>query len=167
MVVGNSRLEAEISEDLTTVRIRLRGQFLEPFELTAPLSVRTDKVVFELTELERMNSVGVRQWDHWMRAISKSAPKAVIELKGMPGFFVDLFNLIHEFVPEPYRVESFYLPCYCEQCEVSSETLVSSADEPLPRRVEQLPALACGTCGQQLDVDIVSDRYFQFMKKSL
>ena len=136
---------------------------------TFPLKISKEQhsLTLELDGLSRMISIGVRQWDQWLVALRKANPNLVINLVNIPTFFVELFNVIHEFVPRPYAVKSFYVQYYCESCEKSVDVLFKwqSASDFL-KSVKDLPAVQCDQCESSLQMDFNSDRILYFLEKS-
>lgn len=158
--------EAKVLGTLADPTISLVGDLTAPHAF--PLKVTKDhrSITFEMDGFTRMNSIGVRQWDQWMAALRAANPKLVIKLVNIPYFFVELFNVIHEFVPRPYVVNSFYLQYYCDSCEKPVDVLVSGQSGAFPKSVKDLPAMNCDVCQSQLQMDFVSDRIFFFLEKS-
>ncbi len=134
-----------------------------------PLKISTEQrsLTLEMDGFSRMNSIGVRQWDQWMAALRKSNPNLVINLVKIPTFFVELFCVIHDFVPRPYAVKSFYLQYYCENCEKSVDVFFDcQSASGFPRNVKDLPTVQCDQCKSSLQMDFISDRIFYFLEKS-
>lgn len=147
--------------------VRISGDLVgnHPFPLKISKEQRT--LTIEMEGFSRMNSIGVRQWDQWMGALRKENPSLIINLIEMPTFFVELFNVIHEFVPSPFVVKSFYLQYYCDQCEKSVDVLFkwpSGAD--FTKSAKDLLPVQCDHCGSTLQMDFNSDRIFNFLQKS-
>jgi hypothetical protein len=147
--------------------LRLEGQLLGDTKLPIQPSAGLNSVTIDLAGLSRINSMGVRQWDRWMVAIRKANSKALIRLVHLPSFFIDLFNVIHEFVPRPYAVESFCIPFYCSKCDRSLDFLVErDATGRLPENVEDFPEIECDHCKIPMQLDIQSGRALNFIDRA-
>lgn len=147
--------------------VRLDGQLLGDTQLPIPLPADLISVTLDLAGLGKINSMGVRQWDRWMFSIRKANTRALIRLVHVPSFFIDLFNVIHEFVPRPYAVESFCVPYYCEQCDHSLDFLIErDRAGKLPKNLGGLPEVHCDRCNIPMQVDLESDRCFSFLERA-
>lgn len=147
--------------------VRLDGQLLGDTQLPIPLPAELRSVTLDLAGLRRINSMGVRQWDRWMVSIRSANSRALIRLVHVPSFFTDLFNVIHEFVPRPYTVESFFVPYYCETCDKSLEFLIEKDEEgKFPQDLHELPDINCEKCGIPMQIDLESDRCFSFLARA-
>lgn len=146
---------------------RLEGQLLGDQSLPIQASAGLNSVTIDLAGLNRINSMGVRQWDRWMVSIRKANSKALIRLVHVPSFFIDLFDMIHEFVPRPYAIESFCIPFYCSKCDRSLDLLVErDATGKLPESVEDFPDVECDHCKIPMQLDIQPGRALNFIYRA-
>jgi hypothetical protein len=160
-------LEVQVAGSYDEPVIHLKGKMLGDFPLPIKPNSHFKTVTFDLAELQRMNSMGVRQWAQWMGSIRRPNPDLVIHLLNIPTFFVELFNYIHKFVPEPYSVESFQVAYYCDSCEKTVPLLIGkSASGELPTNTSELPECHCQDCGAPQQFDVASDRFFKFLERS-
>jgi hypothetical protein len=168
MFLSNHKdLRIELEGDATDPILRISGQLLGDEPLPLPASSKLSSVTLDLAGLNRINSMGVRQWDRWMVSIRKSNSNTLIRLLHVPSFFVDLFNIIHEFVPRPYAVESFCVPLYCGECDSSLDFLVERNDAGvLPKSLDELPQIDCDRCRIPLQVDVHSGRSLSFLDRA-
>jgi len=117
-------------------------------------------VAFQLAEVRRINSCGVREWVNFVRdlphvtdlSFSHCSPAIVTQL-----------NMIYNFRGSA-RIRSFYAPYVCEACGAEEEKLV---DVPGPAGGRQeLPSFACSQCGATMEFDDLPERYLSFLAES-
>jgi hypothetical protein len=133
--------EIDENADFAELRRRLRGA-----------------VAFQLGEVRRINSCGVREWVNFVRdlphvtdlSFSHCSPAIVTQL-----------NMIYNFRGNA-RIRSFYAPYVCEQCGQEEEKLV---DVPTHGR-QEIPVFACSQCGATMEFDDLPERYLSFLAES-
>lgn len=117
-------------------------------------------VAFQLAEVRRINSCGVREWVNFVRdlphvtdlSFSHCSPAIVTQL-----------NMIYNFRGSA-RIRSFYAPYVCERCGQEEEKLV---DVPAPGSGRhELPSFACAQCGATMEFDDLPERYLSFLAES-
>jgi len=163
------------------LRIRIAGDKAEPVvSVLGPMNGETpvdlsglvglDTVFFDLEGLIRINSLGVRQWSTVMATFRKSNPAAVVFLKNCPRFFIETMNMIYEFVPGPFAVESFRMPFYCDACDESAECIAVRGQHyhEMEDHCENVDIgeVLCPKCGAPMKMDFVGNSYFKFLPKS-
>ena len=126
---------------------------LEPFaDSPPPLTVDLAGVVF-------VNSVGLREWIHFLRAARSRGP---VTLTRCSDRMVMQLNMVADAV-EGATVESFLAPYGCDACD-HEETVELNVrqDFPLGRR-SAIPARACSRCGQPMKLAESPSRYLLFL----
>jgi hypothetical protein len=117
-------------------------------------------VAFQLAEVRRINSCGVREWVNFVRdlphvtdlSFSHCSPAIVTQL-----------NMIYNFRGSA-RIRSFYAPYVCERCGQEEEKLV---DVPSPTSGRhELPSFGCSQCGSAMEFDDLPERYLSFLAES-
>jgi len=134
--------EIDENADFIELRRRLRGA-----------------VAFQLAEVRRINSCGVREWVNFVRdlphvtdlSFSHCSPAIVTQL-----------NMIYNFRGAA-RIRSFYAPYVCEKCGQEEEKLV---DVPSTGSSHELPSFACSQCGATMEFDDLPERYLSFLAES-
>jgi hypothetical protein len=136
--------EIDENADFVELRRRLRGT-----------------VAFQLAEVRRINSCGVREWVNFVRdlphvtdlSFSHCSPAIVTQL-----------NMIYNFRGNA-RIRSFYAPYVCEKCGQEEEKLV---DVPAQHgeHAAAIPSFACSQCGATMEFDDLPERYLSFLAES-
>lgn len=135
--------EIDENADFIELRRRLRGT-----------------VAFQLAEVRRINSCGVREWVNFVRdlphvtdlSFSHCSPAIVTQL-----------NMIYNFRGNA-RIRSFYAPYVCERCGAEEEKLVDVPTQAGAR--QEIPSFACSSCGATMEFDDLPERYLSFLAES-
>ncbi|HTE55047.1 MAG TPA: STAS domain-containing protein [Kofleriaceae bacterium] len=110
------------------------------------------RVVIDVRGVERMNSMGVRNWIDFMERLQSRTSEIVI--RQMPPAMVSQASMITTFIGDS-RVESFLSPWYCPGCENTIEQLHGYLDD--------LPiAIACPKCRTPMELDWDREAYLAF-----
>jgi hypothetical protein len=116
-------------------------------------------VAFQLAEVRRINSCGVREWVNFVRdlphvtdlSFSHCSPAIVTQL-----------NMIYNFRGAA-RIRSFYAPYVCDRCGQEEEKLVDVSSQATSGH--ELPSFTC-TCGAVMEFDDLPERYLSFLAES-
>lgn len=131
--------------------ITIGGAITEETRLEVP-NVRGRRVVIDTRGVERMNSMGVRNWIDFMDRLHAQTRDIVI--RHMPPPMVSQASMISTFTGHS-RVESFLSPWYCPACDNTVEQLHSFGDE--------LPfTIPCTRCRMPMELDWDRDSYLAF-----
>ena len=138
--------DVDENADFSALRPRLRGP-----------------VLFDLADVRRINSCGVREWVNFHRELSELADASSLSLEYLscsPAVVAQL-NTISNF-RGPARVRSFLVPYVCEGCNGEEIRQVEVASHP-PSTA--LPDFPCVRCGARLVLDDLPDRYLSFLRE--
>lgn len=136
--------EIDENADFTELKKRLRGP-----------------VVFQLAEIRRINSCGVREWVNFVRDLpvvteltfSHCSPAIVTQL-----------NMIFNFRGTA-KVRSFYAPYICEACGHEEDKLLDVQSQ-FPGGKFRAPEFTCEKCGAAMEFDDLPERYLSFLNES-
>ena len=139
--------EIDENADFIDLRRRLRGA-----------------VAFQLGEVRRINSCGVREWVNFVRdlphvtelSFSHCSPAIVTQL-----------NMIYNFRGRA-KIRSFYAPYVCDACGREEEQLIDvptqlSGSGPV---APTLPSFACPACHAPMEFDDLPERYLSFLAEA-
>jgi hypothetical protein len=150
-------LSGEIDEnvDFADLRSRLRGP-----------------VVFQLSEVRRINSCGVREWVNFVRELASPEKEGggvtdLVFTACSPAIVTQL-NMIYNFRGQAV-VRSFLAPYVCKECDHETEKLLDvrqhfSATGPGRNRTP--PEFTCEKCSGRLEFDDLPERYLSFLNDS-
>jgi hypothetical protein len=116
------------------------------------------RATFDLAGLRRINSLGVRFWMEFIKAIGSHQ----LAYRRCAPAFVEQLNSILNF-RGPAKVESILAPYLCESCgSVRYEELVVDRDVS-KANMSVLPNRACPQCRTEMVFDDIPERYLQFL----
>jgi anti-anti-sigma regulatory factor len=144
--------------------VKVTGVIDEDNEL-APLADRltgTVTAVIDLSEIERINSCGVRDWVNWLGKVEKSGAKTVL-IECSPSIVAQI-NLVNNFTGQGV-VKSFYAPYFCPNCDLEKVLLVETRDMAGQHPFKS-PSCRCDECDGPMDFDDMEESYFAFMQNS-
>jgi hypothetical protein len=116
-------------------------------------------VRFDLAEVRRVNSCGVREWVNLHRDMVEDPPVTVLEYHACAPSVVAQLNTISNF-RGPAQIKSFLAPYVCEACNREETRLIQVRGDP---RATALPEFSCADCGRSLVFDDIPDRYLSFL----
>ena len=120
---------------------------------------------FDLGEVTRMNSCGVREW----LLLLERLPQAMkIIFSAVPEHFIEQANMIpNVFGRKTNHVETFFAPYHCSTCGRDQSCMLEPAGVTFSPTGDVLkaPALKCEKCGGILAFDWVEEEYFAFLKR--
>jgi len=154
-----SRLEWVVEGGGTELRVKIRGSVDEFSEFAPLLSELADKthVRLDLSDIERINSCGVREWVNFMRAIPAQLN---VQLERCSPPMVSQINMIANFVGTA-RVASVEAPFVCGACGHEEDVLLSVEAGTVPSVTEQ----RCSKCGDATELDDFEESYFGFLTR--
>lgn len=151
-------MDISISHEPELVTVKLAGVINEDNDLAEHLDLIDGSwVAINLSDVERINSCGLRDWVNWINALEAKGSKMLFLECSLS--IVAQINVVNNFTGTG-RIKSLYLPYYCEACNEAHPRLYEAEDlapEQLP------PASRCIGCEQIMDFDDMPDTYFAFL----
>jgi anti-anti-sigma regulatory factor len=145
--------------DAAGTAVALRGDIDEKSGFARLVDDVKDGAVLDLSGVERINSVGVRNWMELMQALEKQGKRVTLACCAVP--VVHQLNMIARFSGAA-TVASIKAPFLCPACEMSRVV-----DVDLARPVEpQIAApVTCPKCRTAMEFDDVPASYFGFARR--
>lgn len=138
--------------------VTLTGVIDEAADLTPLAALGARPIEVDLRGVQRINSCGVRTWIDFVRAVPASVPLRFVRC---PPPIVDQCNMVLGFLGHG-RLESFYAPLACRECDEQVEQLYTTAAVKAGRGV--LPPTPCPRCGRLMAIDDLEDQYLLFVR---
>jgi len=120
-------------------------------------------LVFDLGEVRRINSCGVREWVNFVRGLTHLAGTDLTFVACSPAIVTQL-NMIYNF-RGPAKVRSFLAPYVCTHCDTEEEKLLDVATH-FPGRGRLPPTFTCTRCSSPMEFDDLPERYLSFLNDS-
>ncbi len=116
--------------------------------------------LFNLAGIERINSIGTRDWIKWLASLEAQGTRPMF-IACSPAV-VQQLSRIKNFAGNG-TIKSFQVPYQCVSCEREQLTLVHVADlGPLPYR---LPQATCDACGVEMELVDDAGAYYAFLNE--
>ncbi|MFH0901651.1 MAG: hypothetical protein V2A73_13570 [Pseudomonadota bacterium] len=134
--------EIDENADFSELRRRLRGA-----------------VSFDLGEVRRINSCGVREWVNFVRDLPAVS---ILSFTHCSPAIVTQLNMIYNFRGSAL-IRSFLAPYRCEACGYEEEKLLDVQSHFPVRNQAVVPDFSCDKCGSKMELDDLPDRYLSFL----
>jgi hypothetical protein len=141
----------QVTEGPGEMLVTVAGVVSEDSRFNLP-DPRGRRVIIDPRGVERMNSLGVRNWIDFIEQLGTRSPDIVI--RRLPPVMVWQASMITTFVGRS-RIESFLSPWFCPRCETTIEQLHGYFDE-VPMHI------ACPQCRSPMELDWDRDAYLAF-----
>lgn len=150
--------KVEVNEDEQTITLKVEGVINAAFSWPDIKNEKNKVIRIDLSGVDFINSVGVRNWIQTYPFKSKK-----VELVDVSVHVMDSFNMTPG-MQLGGKVLSFFLPVYCENCEETFELInVSDIKFDAPQVQIVLKPCVCG-CQPQHDTDV--DSYLTCLGRS-
>jgi anti-anti-sigma regulatory factor len=159
----NPKFQASVHARDEVTYVKLSGVIDEDNELgTLADKLGGGTAVIDVSEIERINSCGVRDWVNWLGKAEKGGAKVVL-VECSPAIVAQI-NLVNNFTGQGV-VKSFYAPYFCPNCDLEKVLLVETRDMA-GQHPFKAPSCRCDECDGPMDFDDMEESYFAFMQNS-
>ena len=115
-------------------------------------------LVFDLSKVQMINSIGVRVWILMVSTLKKR--QTTIAYRNCSTSIIETLNIFPHFINKK-EIESVFIPTCCVSCDYKDEEL--SVLKSLRGAVFS-PSKLCPSCGIAMTVEIDLDDYLFFLK---
>lgn len=113
---------------------------------------------FNLEGVTALNSLGVRNWIHFIRSIDNKYP---VSLTHLPPFMVSQINMIPSFIGHA-TIESVFANVVCSNGHESLRLF--EKDKSLPKTPDgEIEEFACSTCGALTELEELEEEFFAWL----
>jgi hypothetical protein len=155
LALGGS-LRSRVERQNGETRVALSGNINERADLT-PLEKLPHPLVIDLGGLQRINSIGVRNWMNFVRA--RESAGAELTFERLPPIMVGQMAMITRFMGARSRVKSVLVPYACPSCHHEHLQLLEVAPNA---RIE--PQMPCPKCATVMELDEVVETYGEVLQ---
>jgi anti-anti-sigma regulatory factor len=160
----NTKFHTDVQQRDDATYIRISGVIDEDNELAALVQqLKTETVFIDLSEIERINSCGVRDWVNWLGSLEKMGTRKMVFIKCSPSI-VNQIHLVSNFTG-PGMVQSFYAPYFCANCDREKVLLVETRDMA-GKPPYKAPTCRCDECDGPMEFDEMEESFFAFLSNS-
>lgn len=118
-------------------------------------SLNLKKFIFDFNNVIMINSCGIREWIKYLKDIES----AEIKYANCPQIIIEQVNMVHGFIRKGIKVDSFYAPYFCPQCDTAKKILLLESEV----QNSKPPVKLCNTCKTELEFDAIEKQYFSFL----
>ena len=136
--------------------VRLAGVLDEVFD-PADISGDTGIVIFDLEEVRRVTSSGVKQW---ITGLQQLAADYYCFVRCHPPV-VAQFNMVNGFAVDGELV-TLYAPFTCTRCESATESLIDLRRRNTLQEILDGASVGCPNCASTATFDDIVELYFRF-----
>ena len=145
-----------------TAIIALKGNIDEDASFAGSEIGAVSQITLDLQEVKAINSCGIREWINWIRTANEGAQ---ITFKNCPKIIVDQINMVAGFLPEKAKVQSFYVPYYCESSGNEKMVLFTEGKEVKGSEVFAPEEVKDDESGEFMEMDVIEAKYFKFLNR--
>jgi hypothetical protein len=147
-------------------RLAAQNAINEEFDIPVEKLAGASLLEFDLSGITWINSVGIRKFSQWLWEIESKMPNLKVSLVKVQPFVVRQVNLIHSQFGSNLRVDSMYVPFYCNACDLDDATILVTRDQVKASDNSnlQISGNPCRKCGQPMEMDVM-DNYFRLMRE--
>jgi anti-anti-sigma regulatory factor len=120
-------------------------------------------LVLDLSEIDRINSCGVRDWVNWLGRIEKNGARPVF-ISCSPAIVAQI-NLVNNFTAGGI-IKSFFAPYYCPRCEKEKLLRLETRDLITLAPITSAPTCRCDECDGPMEFDDMEESYFAFLNNA-
>lgn len=148
--------------DQTERRLVVRGRLDEAAQLVSQAAGWTARrVVIDTGELTFINSIGIREWMHFLAALTSGGATIIHERCSEP--LVEQMCFIPA-VRAGGKVRSFHAPYLCPSCGHEASMLIDVETHRATLTTLHAPPLACPQCKAAMELADLPERLFAFLR---
>jgi anti-anti-sigma regulatory factor len=136
--------------------ITLSGRINEATDFR-PLARNKGRLVFDLAEIQRINSVGVRRWMDFVRDCE--AAGAEVTFERCSSMMVQQMSMITNFMGARSRVKSVVVPYFCPSCNHEHDELLEITPD-----VIVTPVKPCPNCKAEMRLEELAETYSEALQ---
>ncbi len=159
-----SKFNSELHNREGVTYLKLSGVVDEDNDLAGLESkLGSGTLVIDLSEVDRINSCGVRDWVNWLGRVEKNGARTVF-VDCAPAI-VSQINLVHNFTGNGV-VKSFYAPYFCTRCQREKLLMLQTRDLVAGGPPFTAPTCRCDECDGPMEFDDMEESYFAFLSNA-
>jgi hypothetical protein len=169
VLADNGKFRLEMEQSGSKIIFRPIGVIDEDVNFSILLSTIADfkdpsiEVAFDVSQVNRMNSCGVREW---ILLVEKLSQSKLLQYVKVGSVFLEQANMIPNlFGKKGTPVKSFEAPYHCPHCDQTSQHWIETTQVKMQNGRPVPPSYSCATCRKPLVFDWDEDEYFSFMKR--
>ena len=156
----NPKFQASVNARDDVSYVKIGGIIDEDNELGSLADrIGAGTAISDLSDVERINSCGVRDWVNWLGKAEKGGARVVL-VQCSPAIVAQI-NLVNNFSGNGV-VKNFFAPYFCPNCDREKVLLVETRDV-VGQKPFRAPTCRCDECDGPMDFDDMEESYFAFI----
>ncbi len=151
-------LTAKKETGQVAVHVTFTGSIDESTDFMSLIGVPEIPLVIDCKGVERINSVGVKNWIRYFNLLAEK--KVKVHLEKVPPALVEQLNVVRNFHCGA-EVLSIMLPFKCGACKASLFAAVKSQE--VAKLAIPIPPTKCVKCGGSATFDDIAEEYLEFV----
>ena len=121
----------------------------------------TDNSKFYFTNIDTLNSIGIRLWTQFITEVSTNR---TIEFYDCPSLIIRLLSISDKFLGNA-KISSFFVNFDCPECE-SELAIRFQVEQGMAAIQEEAKKIKCRSCGSAMDYQEDPDIYEEFLQST-
>lgn len=157
------KFKATVTLEKDRTLVVMTGWLDERAELPELEEPSVGDVVVDLGAVTTVNSIGVRNWMQWQESLG--AERNLILINCAP-VVVKQINILDGFLNKRTKVESIFVPYFCEDCGYEEVKLLNIAEVKQSAGLSDVvESYKCPECSMNMALDMIKSQYLAFIKK--
>jgi anti-anti-sigma regulatory factor len=140
------------------VHVTFAGSIDETTDFMAAVGVPEIPLVIDCKGVERINSVGVKNWIRYFNLLAEK--KVRVHLEKVPPALVEQLNVVRNFHCGA-EILSIMLPFKCGSCKTSLFAAIKTQE--VAKLAMPIPPTKCVKCGAAAAFDDIPEEYLEFV----
>jgi hypothetical protein len=168
-LIDTPKVKIEVETMGSTLVVRAKGVLDEDMNFSVILkhlrelgeAIKT--IHFDIGNVSRINSCGVREWLLLMEQVT---PKVTLAFENVNELFIDQANVIPRMLGNKgSSILSFQAPYHCPKCTEDFLITLKPTDVWTPAGLGTPPPKTCQNCGTAMQFDWIPEEYFGFLNR--
>lgn len=162
-------LKIQHSLNVGILELVLEGSFNESTVFDDVPIKGVEEIYVDFNGVKFINSTGINKWVRWTQTLETDYPTVKMKFFNCPKVIVDQINAVKGFLPKNAKVESFWLPFYCDESDRREYVLLTretdfSEEIGAEKQWVNIPECQCSESSTPCEPDIMPAKYFAFLK---
>jgi hypothetical protein len=147
--------------------VTLKGALNANTEFPKLTKDNANEILIDMDGVSYINSGGIKSWFVWFQDINQSLTGYPITFVKMPALSVRQAASIRGFIPQGSKVNSFYVPYFCESCNNNSSVLYKNGENwdsnwSREDKIKKISESRCPKCNSVVEIDAIPEHYTDF-----
>ncbi len=151
------------TRDADKTQFMILDGFIDEKALLPTIPPGVEELILDLGDVQRINSMGVRLWIDWLRAVKETNPNLKLILDRCPRVFLGQAGIVMGLIPKNSEIRTICAPYFCERCDTEQTKLIE-LKILVEKKTQQ--AVLCATCNRPMAIDINLSQFSQFNGKA-